>query len=78
MVRRSLHERLLLSTMGADSCFGTGRYGVMLDKRTLKTPGGSPVLLSQDQLPIAVLIAEEWENQLAVLKPHTLPMVSQY
>lgn len=27
---------------------------------------------------MAVLIAEEWENQVAVLKPHTLPMVSNF
>lgn len=48
----------------------------MLDKRTLKTPGGVPLLLPKERLPVAVLIAEEWENQVAVLKPHTLPMVS--
>lgn len=53
-----------------------GRFGVLLDKRTLKTPGGIPILLEKDRLAVAVLIAEEWENQLAVLKPHTLPMVS--
>jgi ATP synthase F1 complex assembly factor 2 len=49
---------------------------VLLDKRTLKTPGGVPLLLPKERLPVAVLIAEEWENQVAVLKPHTLPMVS--
>lgn len=48
----------------------------MLDKRALKTPGGAPVVLAKERLPVAVLIAEEWENQLSVLKPHTLPMVS--
>lgn len=49
---------------------------MLLDKRTLKTPGGVPLLLPKERLPVAVLIAEEWENQVAVLKPHTLPMVS--
>ncbi|KAL8290480.1 hypothetical protein RQP46_002738 [Phenoliferia psychrophenolica] len=53
-----------------------GQYAVMLDKRTLKTPGGVPLLLSKEKLPVAILIAEEWENQVAVLKPHTLPMTS--
>lgn len=52
-----------------------GQYGVLLDKRTLRTPGGLPLTLSVDRLPVIVLIAEEWENQVAVLKPHTLPMV---
>lgn len=41
----------------------------------MKTPGGIPLLLEKERLPVAVLIAEEWENQMAVLKPHTLPMV---
>ncbi|SGY73477.1 BQ5605_C005g03296 [Microbotryum silenes-dioicae] len=54
----------------------TGTYAVMLDKRTLKTPGGTKISLPKQQLAVAVLIAEEWENQLAVLKPHTLPMTS--
>lgn len=54
---------------------GAGNYSVLLDKRTLRTPGGLPLLLMPTQLPVAVLIAEEWENQVAVLKPHTLPMV---
>lgn len=27
------------------------------------------------RLPVALCIADEWENQTAVLKPHTLPMV---
>lgn len=52
------------------------QYAVLLDKRTLKTPGGIPLLMPKERLPVALLIAEEWENQVAVLKPHTLPMVS--
>lgn len=54
----------------------TDQYAVLLDKRTLKTPGGLPLLMPKERLPVALLIAEEWENQVAVLKPHTLPMVS--
>lgn len=56
--------------------FMLGNYGVLLDKRTLRTPGGAPLILSHKQLPVIILIAEEWENQVAVLKPHTLPMVT--
>ncbi|GAA5826063.1 hypothetical protein JCM5353_004199 [Sporobolomyces roseus] len=51
-------------------------WAVLLDKRTLKTPGGLPLLMPKERLPVALLIAEEWENQVAVLKPHTLPMTS--
>ncbi|SCV69160.1 BQ2448_2180 [Microbotryum intermedium] len=53
-----------------------GTYAVLLDKRTLKTPGGAKISLPKQQLTVAVLVAEEWENQVAVLKPHTLPMTS--
>ncbi|CEQ39722.1 SPOSA6832_01249 [Sporobolomyces salmonicolor] len=53
-----------------------GEYAVLLDHRTLKTPGGAPLLMPKDRLPVSLLIAEEWENQVAVLKPHTLPMTS--
>ncbi|KAM0792369.1 hypothetical protein ACM66B_005049 [Microbotryomycetes sp. NB124-2] len=55
-----------------------GTLSVLLDKRTLKTPSGKPLSLPRDRLPLAVLIADEWENQVAVLKPHTLPMTSIY
>lgn len=33
------------------------------------------MLLDKSRLPVALLVAEEWENQVSVLKPHTLPMV---
>lgn len=55
----------------------TGQYAVMLDQRTLKTPGGVPLTIPKERLPVALCIADEWENQTAVLKPHTLPMVSR-
>ncbi|GAA6061838.1 hypothetical protein JCM10212_000755 [Sporobolomyces blumeae] len=51
-------------------------WAVLLDKRTLKTPGGVPLIMPKDRLPVALLIADEWENQTSVLKPHTLPMTS--
>ncbi|POY74317.1 hypothetical protein BMF94_2511 [Rhodotorula taiwanensis] len=53
-----------------------GDYAVLLDKRTLKTPGGAPLTVPKGRLPVALCIADEWENQTAVLKPHTLPMTS--
>lgn len=56
----------------------TGNFAVLLDKRTLKTPGGVPLLVPKERLPVALCIADEWENQKSVLKPHTLPMVSSH
>lgn len=53
----------------------TGQIAVLLDHRTLKTPGGVPLTIPKERLPVALCIADEWENQTAVLKPHTLPMV---
>ncbi|GAA5837634.1 hypothetical protein JCM9279_006815 [Rhodotorula babjevae] len=53
-----------------------GDYAVLLDKRTLKTPGGTQLLVPKERLPVALCIADEWENQTTVLKPHTLPMTS--
>ncbi|EGU12452.1 hypothetical protein RTG_01486 [Rhodotorula toruloides ATCC 204091] len=54
-----------------------GNFAVLLDKRTLKTPGGVPLLVPKERLPVALCIADEWENQKSVLKPHTLPMVGR-
>ncbi|GAA5968029.1 hypothetical protein JCM11641_003706 [Rhodosporidiobolus odoratus] len=53
-----------------------GNIAVLLDKRTLKTPGGVPLLVPKGRLPVALCIADEWENQKAVLKQHSLPMTS--
>ncbi|GAA5848461.1 hypothetical protein JCM8547_004521 [Rhodosporidiobolus lusitaniae] len=53
-----------------------GNIAVLLDKRTLKTPGGVPLLIPKERLPVALCIADEWENQKAVLKQHSLPMTS--
>ncbi|GAA6057457.1 hypothetical protein JCM3770_000771 [Rhodotorula araucariae] len=51
-------------------------YAVLLDQRTLKTPGGTQLLVPKERMPVALCIADEWENQTTVLKPHTLPMTS--
>lgn len=51
-------------------------YQIALDKRPLKTPGGSPLVIPRSQKYLAVLIAGEWESQKAVLKQHSLPLTS--
>ncbi|KAI0637369.1 ATP12-domain-containing protein [Trametes polyzona] len=53
-----------------------GGYAVTLDKRSLKTPGGKPLIIPGDKRLVAALVASEWENQETVLKPHALPMTS--
>ncbi|BGP53981.1 hypothetical protein JCM8202_002979 [Rhodotorula sphaerocarpa] len=67
--------RRFWKTVGVESR-PQGQYAVMLDQRTLKTPGGVPLTIPKERLPVALCIADEWENQTAVLKPHTLPMTS--
>ncbi|KAL5529106.1 hypothetical protein ACEPAG_5080 [Sanghuangporus baumii] len=49
---------------------------VTLDRRALKTPSGNTLILPQEKRLAAALIANEWENQDKVLRPHTLPMTS--
>lgn len=53
----------------------TDGIAVTLDKRALKTPDGHTLLLPEKKRLAATLIANEWENQETVLKPHALPMV---
>ena len=48
---------------------------VTLDNRALKTPSGETLILPHKKRLAAALIANEWENQDKVLKPHALPMV---
>lgn len=50
-------------------------FTVTLDMRALKTPSGNTLLLPKDKRLVATLIANEWENQEILLKPHALPMV---
>jgi ATP synthase mitochondrial F1 complex assembly factor 2 len=52
-----------------------GSYTVTLDKRPLKTPSGNKLLMPHHKKLVATLIASEWENQDALIKPHALPMV---
>lgn len=50
-------------------------FAVTLDKRPLKTPAGNTLLLPGSKGLLATLIAQEWETQEILLKPHALPMV---
>ncbi|GAA6004882.1 ATP synthase complex assembly protein ATP12 [Rhodotorula paludigena] len=67
--------RRFWKTVGVEAREG-GAFAVLLDKRTLKTPGGVQMVIPKERLPVALCIADEWENQKNVLKPHTLPMTS--
>ncbi|CAG8432738.1 7065_t:CDS:2 [Diversispora eburnea] len=51
-------------------------YQVALDKRPLKTPSGSPLVIPSSQKSLAILIAGEWESQKILLKQHSLPLTS--
>jgi ATP synthase F1 complex assembly factor 2 len=46
-----------------------------LDGRPLKTPSGNKLRLPPQKKMLATLIANEWDVQDTVLKPHTLPLV---
>lgn len=52
------------------------KISVTLDGRVLKTPAGNPLTLPKDQKHLALLIAGEWHGQKALLKSHSLPMVT--
>jgi ATP synthase F1 complex assembly factor 2 len=52
-----------------------GHYLVTLDARELKTPGGKKLVIPKERRLLALLIANEWENQSAVLKQHSLTVV---
>ncbi|KAF9218121.1 ATP12-domain-containing protein, partial [Gyrodon lividus] len=61
-------------TVGIDT--RTGGIVVTLDKRALKTPSGNILLVPETKRLVATLIANEWENQDILLKPHALPVTS--
>ena len=50
-------------------------YIVTLDHRNLRTPGGTKLVIPKEKRVMAMLIANEWENQDEVLKQHALPLV---
>lgn len=53
-----------------------GNYFVTLDGRPLRTPSGNRLAISKARRVLAMLIANEWENQKEVLKVNALPMTS--
>ena len=55
----------------------TQTYEILLDKRPLKTSGGSKLVIPFSKRHLALLIAGEWEVQNHVLKQHSLPLVSK-
>ncbi|CAB4386330.1 unnamed protein product [Rhizophagus irregularis] len=54
----------------------TQTYEILLDKRPLKTPGGSKLTVPYSKKHLALLIAGEWESQNHVLRQHSLPLTS--
>ncbi|CAG8503821.1 7276_t:CDS:2 [Paraglomus occultum] len=51
-------------------------YTITLDKRPLKVPGGSLLVIPKNRRALAYLVAGEWESQNALLKHHSLPLTS--
>ncbi|WVR08706.1 hypothetical protein IAU60_005764 [Kwoniella sp. DSM 27419] len=56
----------------------SGDFAITLDHRALKTPGGAKLNVPKDRRLLALLIANEWENQDEVLKQHALPVMMKY
>jgi chaperone required for assembly of F1-ATPase len=50
----------------------TGQFGIALDGRSVKTPLKAPLVLPNRALAEAV--AAEWEAQIEVINPHTMPL----
>ncbi|KAJ9098733.1 hypothetical protein QFC21_004381 [Naganishia friedmannii] len=53
-----------------------GTYWITLDARPLRTPSGARLAIPANRKILAMLIANEWENQNQVLKVPGLPMTS--
>jgi ATP synthase F1 complex assembly factor 2 len=70
-------ESTWLSYGGSNAYLSSDDVLVKLDHRDLKTPGGTKLVVPKNRRLLALLIANEWENQSAVLKQHSLPVVSQ-
>ncbi|GHJ87471.1 hypothetical protein NliqN6_3873 [Naganishia liquefaciens] len=51
-------------------------YWITLDGRPLRTPSGTRLAVPADRQILAMLIANEWENQKEALKAPGLPMTS--
>ncbi|KAG8759630.1 ATP synthase complex assembly protein atp12 [Serendipita sp. 396] len=55
---------------------GDGYIEVVLDGRPLKTPDGNKLRVPSQKKVLATLIANEWDTQETLLKPHALPLTS--
>lgn len=53
-----------------------GGWAVLLDGRTLKTPGKLPLIAKQERH--AKLIAAEWDAQDDIIRPHLMPVTRLY
>lgn len=51
-------------------------FVVQLDKRSVRTPGGQVLRVPWNRPLLACLVAQEWNEQTQVVKPHSLPMTS--
>ncbi|KAJ1028719.1 hypothetical protein NDA16_001885 [Ustilago loliicola] len=51
-------------------------FQILLDKRSIRTPSGQPIVIPRERELLATCIAQEWSEQEQVLKPHTLPLTS--
>ena len=51
----------------------SGGFQLFLDKRILRTPAGTPVILPSEALALAVAL--EWESQRDYIKLFTMPLV---
>lgn len=51
-------------------------FRVLLDNRAIRTPGGQTIVIPQERELLATCMAQEWNEQDKVLKPHALPLTS--
>ncbi|KAF6767109.1 ATP12, ATPase F1F0-assembly protein [Kalmanozyma brasiliensis GHG001] len=54
----------------------TPGFQILLDGRSIKTPGGQAIIIPANRELLATCIAQEWSEQGKLLKPHTLPLTS--
>lgn len=69
-------KQVSLTKHQATEKFPVPHYTIDLDKRSLRTPDFNVLRVGTDRPLLAALIANEWQEQKSILKPHTLPLVS--
>lgn len=75
--RRYNRDMALLASVNPDSSQpALDILFVTLDGRPLKTPSGQQLALPPSKRLLAALVANEWEIQETMIKPHALPLVS--